>query len=71
MVSGRGPHLWVLGWSGGYEVELRISHLFADNIVMFCDVRREQLLFIRMVLTCSEAVIGLKVFFFFLIGLLD
>ena len=39
-----------------------VSHLlFADDIILFCDASREQILSIRLVLTCFQAFIGLKV----------
>uniref|UniRef100_A0A2N9J0Z7 Reverse transcriptase domain-containing protein n=1 Tax=Fagus sylvatica TaxID=28930 RepID=A0A2N9J0Z7_FAGSY len=41
---------------------LSISHLlFADDTIVFCDADRDQLLHLRMVLACFEAVIGLGV----------
>ncbi len=39
-----------------------VSHLlYADDTIFFCDAHLKQFLYIRMVLTCFEAVIGLKV----------
>ena len=35
--------------------------LFADDTILFCDASREQILFIRLVLTCFQAFTGLKV----------
>lgn len=53
----RGFEIGVLG-----GVEVHISHLlFADDTIIFCDVVLEQLLHIRMILSCFEAVIGLLV----------
>lgn len=40
---------------------LSVSHLFADYTILFCDASREQLLYIRMVLVCFEAITGLKI----------
>ena len=41
---------------------IRVSHLlFADDTILFCDASREQILFIRLVLTCFQAFTGLKV----------
>ena len=41
---------------------IRVSHLlFADDTILFCDASREQILSIRLVLTCFQAFIGLKV----------
>lgn len=35
--------------------------LFADDSILFSDANTEQLLYIRLVLTCFEAATGLKV----------
>ena len=44
------------------ENDLSVSHLlFADDTIVFCDVDPEQLLHLRMVLSCFEAVTGLGV----------
>jgi hypothetical protein len=41
---------------------LSISHLlFADDTIVFCDAERDQILHLRTVLACFEAVTGLGV----------
>ena len=44
------------------SVGMSISHLlFAYDTILFCDASREQLLFIRWVLSCFQAFTGSKV----------
>ena len=46
------------GWGGG----VCVSHLlFVDDTILFCDACEEQILHVRMLLLCFQAVIGLKV----------
>ena len=41
---------------------IRVSHLlFTDDTILFCDASREQILSIRLVLTCFQAFTSLKV----------
>ena len=44
------------------SIGIRVSHLlFADDTILFCDAYREQILSIRLALTCFQAFTGLKV----------
>ena len=41
---------------------IRVSHLlFADDTILFCDASREQIMSIRLALTCFQAFTSLKV----------
>ena len=43
-------------------VEENVSHLlFADDTILFCDAEVEQVLHVRLLLLCFQAVTGLKV----------
>ena len=53
---------FIRGFCAGRTDEVCISHLlYADDTIIFCDAEPEQLLYIQMVLTCFEAVTGLRV----------
>jgi hypothetical protein len=53
---------FIRGFQVGRTDGLGVSHLlYADDTIIFCDANPEQLLYIRMVLTCFEAVTGLRV----------
>lgn len=53
----RGFHVGPVNTTG-----IHISHLlFADDTIFFCDTSREQLLSIRLTLTCFQAFTRLKV----------
>ena len=44
------------------STSIRISHLlFTNDTILFCDASREQMISIRLVLTCFQAFTGLKV----------
>ena len=48
----------------GFQVRLNnsngvcISHLFANDTILFCDTSREQLFYIEMTLICFQEIIG-------------
>ena len=45
-----------------HSTGIRVSHLlFADDTILFCDASREQIMSIRLALTCFQAFTGLKV----------
>ena len=57
-----------VGLFRGFRVDGRqgggvcVSHLlFADDMILFCDADEEQILHVRMLLLCFQAVTGLKV----------
>ena len=53
----RGFHVGAVNFVG-----MRIFHLlFANDTILFCDASRDQLLSIRLVLSCFRAFMGLKV----------
>ena len=55
-----GGFIW--GFQASRIDRLSVSHLlYADDTIIFCDANPEQLLYLRMVLTCFEAVTGLRV----------
>ena len=44
------------------SIGVHISHsVFADDTILFCDASKDQLLSIRLALTCFQAFTGLKV----------
>lgn len=57
----------VNGWIRGFQVNSRnegmeVSHLFyADDTLIFCDDKLEQLRVIRLILTVFEAISGLHI----------
>ena len=53
----QGFHVGPINFTG-----IHISHLlFTDDTILFCDTSREQILSIRLVLTCFQVFNGLKV----------
>ena len=58
--GGGGGVIWEFRVGPGWGVKYLSSFIYRDTN-LFCDANRDQLLYIRMVLTCFEAVTGLKV----------
>uniref|UniRef100_A0A2N9IRA3 Reverse transcriptase domain-containing protein n=1 Tax=Fagus sylvatica TaxID=28930 RepID=A0A2N9IRA3_FAGSY len=53
---------FIRGFQAGRTDGLCVSHLlYADDTIILCDANPEHLLYIRMILTCFEAVTGLRV----------
>ena len=54
----------IKGFRVGSEGEggLSISHLlYANDTILFCDAELEHLMYIRLILTCFQAITGLKI----------
>ena len=64
VVVGDGSHIlfWHDKWTGDVPLKSLYPYLlFADDTILFCDASREQILSIRLVLTCFQAFTSLKV----------